>query len=445
MDYSFTPTKKYLPNRFSLKVANLTYIVFFVVYTIGLLGGRSSARWLVFLPEILGLLFFTVLLFKNKTLVSHPAVYILLGLAVLSIISFQLEGSNPFIYALGMRNYFKFSLFFFIPLMLREPSFNRIKEQFPRFILVVAVLQLPIAVIQKVMYWGRTGDVITGSLGANASGLLSQFLYMTLPLVIALYFEKRINIRQTIILALMIVAPTTINETKMTLIFMAVLIAVYVLISNKIKFKQKIATIVVGGMMMSAFVWAYSRYSTYGDSRLDEVYTMAFSGDLYEKYYLKKQGTLNRIPCIQFAYSNIASNGFIAYLIGVSPGNASNSFSYEGMGTYYKRYIQLKIDGVQLAQYIWEWGTIGLLIWAILFGRLFYDASKLKKSIYNMWFTGMVGVAMVGTIYNPNIMTEVLGYYFWFTAGIVAREYAYQKSKMPLPKETQSTLTSPLA
>ena len=100
-------------------------------------------------------------------------------------------------------------------------------------LLVIALIQLPLAVEQRMHGFGGemgfvtyTGDATTGTF--IISSVLSLFLICAMCMLVAFYVRRRLATWQFVLLLPAILAPTLINETKGTLVFLPIgLIATY--------------------------------------------------------------------------------------------------------------------------------------------------------------------------------------------------------------------------
>lgn len=416
----------------TLKVSSLISFTFIIIYIGGLFSKTPLRSLFSFFPELLFLFITCIILYKNKGIKSHISVYIILILITVSLISYSMGYSDPTVYTLGFRTYFKFFLAFSIPLMLRKVSFEKIKKSYLKLILVLALIQFPITIIQKfILFQGKSGDLITGSLGANSSGELTQFLFFTIPLMISLYLSKQNGLLKTILYILILFIPTTINETKVTFLFIGALGLFFVFISNSVSFRNKLIILSLTPILLYGFFIAYEKFNPYNKKKGNPILNIineTASGNLYESNYFMKDGSLNRIPNVQFAYANISKN-IDTFFLGVSIGNASDSFLPKGVGKYFKKFDTLNIDGIQASRMIWEWGIIGSLLWISFFGMLFSTSLSLKENTYAIWFSAICVISAIGFIYTNNLLFDQLGYYFWFLAGIVVREKLIENEK----------------
>jgi hypothetical protein len=105
----------------------------------------------------------------------------------------------------------------------------------------------------------ETRDVVGGTLGQNTSGVLSVYLACTISLVIAFYLKGRIKRSMLLILIGLLFLPTTLNETKVSLLLIpfALISPALFLPGQMNKIKRILPVMAVCIVLMVVFVQVY--------------------------------------------------------------------------------------------------------------------------------------------------------------------------------------------
>jgi len=404
----------------------LLLLTFISIYTTGWLAEVMGVipRQLTWFPDMASLLVLGYLLIQFRRQKSWDFLYLLLLLLGLSLIPLLRGETSLIIYLSGLRNYFKFLPFFFLPQVLPIQEYRQFRLYFIYVVIIITLIQIPVAVWQRFITFegAQTGDVIGGTLGANASGYLSQFMFFTISFFVALYFTRKISLPKLALFSLILLLPTLLNETKVTLILLVMLGTMLILVRTGIRWEKKVA---IAGVALFSIILFNNVYAIlYAGRELPQHLVLEYIRDpetaIYGRWFTKS-GTLNRIPQVLFAMASIAADPY-HLLWGVGLGNASHSPFAGAIGDYYRRFVEFDIDSSYLGRHIWEWGILGLGGWAIMFGKLFQYSLKHRQNLFSIWFLGVFSVFIVGFVYNINILNDVLGYYFWVLAGITIRE-----------------------
>ena len=183
--------------------------------------------YLIMLPELLSgiaaLLVIGRAIGGKRLNLSSRYVFVLAVLAVTVLIGIvaQSVASGPIIS--GLRDYLRLVPFFLLPAVYHF-SDRQLKLQFA-ILLPLLALQVPLAIYQRFGQFAskmHTGDFITGTV--TNSGALSLLMLGCIAAVIVLYLRRKLSLTMTLLLVAFFFAPTTINETKATLILLPVCI-----------------------------------------------------------------------------------------------------------------------------------------------------------------------------------------------------------------------------
>lgn len=388
-------------------------------------------RQVTWVPEVILIILLLKILFisaTEKKFLRTPIDYLVLCLIILGIISAFVNYSKFIVTFAGFRNYFKFYLLFYVTAFLDYD--DQFLKKLLKFLILLAFIQIPITILQKYLYIGQSsGDPIGGTLGVGTSGTLTLFLLMIISILIAFYMNKLITGRKLLYSIAFLFIPMSINETKITYFLFPALV-LFLLGKNfieKKEFKSFITLAIISGMV---FIVSYQTYkSIYIKRRNIEVLSYGYVSRYIGSEYTKSGG-LNRLAQVKFANKNITQQ-FNTTMLGVGPGNASDSFFEDAIGYYYRKYSLLNIDSVFLSRFLWEYGYLGIAVFLCILFNLFRLAGKIYKyssvPFYKsiaLSFVGMMFVLIGASIYSNSFLIDVLGYAFWFMAGCIHRIHA---------------------
>ncbi len=191
-----------------------------------------------------------------------------LALSAFTLI-YNLDRNDPVSHLNGMRE----PLFFFLALVImygfsRSEWSQRFHNYFNGFLLLFAVAQVPVSVLQFLRY--GAGDDVGGTFGWGGSGTVTLLLFM-----IAFYVIVRWGSRGnhdyfslvTVLLSLLLLIPCAINETKISFILLAVFIALLTLSKH---IARAIPLLLLGIVVFELLVLLYSQTVESATDLLDQ-------------------------------------------------------------------------------------------------------------------------------------------------------------------------------
>jgi len=428
----------------------LVYLVFVVIYVgeyvfkkIGL-----TSKMFAILPEMMSILvgIFVLLHFALYRKIKMQPRYLFFYFAFAVHVAIGLIGNHvqPLAVLSGLRIYFKFLPFYFLPMIYDIPD-DQIKGHL-KALLAVAVLQLPLTVYQRGVEYSEfsTGDVITGTL--TSAPFLTVFLVCTISVLIGFYLKKRIGINLFVFLVAMAFLPTAINETKATVILLPLAILMPTIFGVGRASRLKIIATVIPALVLMIIGFHYFYKTMYADrSDVIEFYTSdkaseyLYKGAEAEQVIGGREDEVGRMDAIVYAYEE-NSKDFFRLVWGVGIGNASISFSKKFMGDYSGEYERLggRLNG--LAHFIWEIGLLGIvyIVWFLM--MVVSDAMKLKEKedVSGPIALGWMGVATVLAASMPyqNLITnnEIVYAFFYISGFLAAKRYILEKEETELPR-----------
>ena len=409
-------------------LSKLPYLLFPSIFFLDYLAldlGLIS-RKVTWLPELIsGAALIMILLSAaaNRSIALKPkfltfffvfGIHILVGIIVNMV--------SPGAIFAGLRTYLKYLPFFLLPAVY-DYSDEEIKKQL-KFLLFLAVLQFPVVLYQKfVQFSGRgTGDVITGTVGE--SGVLSIVLICTIAVLLSFYLRKQVTTKVFLVLLFLLFIPTTLNETKVTVVLLPIALIVPLLFLRKKegRFKQVVQIIVISSLLFAIFIPVYD---TLKGPRAAYGIVEFFSSEKYLMRYIDAGGDKPaRVDSLLMPF-RVLSDDAIKFIMGLGIGNVSIS-SLKGFEGEYSYYYTAHGGGQTTVSYLmWELGIVGVLLSLLLFCLIFRDASYLRArgDIVGIIATGWIGVLAVLTItlfYKNIIVFSILSYLFWYLSGYLA-------------------------
>jgi hypothetical protein len=403
-------------------------------YVIQLLELPSIAR---FAPELMSaavILYVFVAGTRDRFRLVAPKYWLIFGAMTFVILCGIIDnspGAGPVIS--GMRFYFRAAPFFFVAAVL-PMSEEQIMRQL-KLLLGLAFIQLPIAGYQRWLVYDAgkfSGDSVQGTL--MDSGILSMFLICGVLILTGLLLKRRISTFRYIILFLVLLAPTTINETKVTVIFLPLGLFVTLLVGAEPGKRLRYAGMALAVLIAfgAIFVPVYNKLEERNHYKVDIV---DFFSDPQElgKYLagtgqratvgLGTQKMVHRSEAIIFPLQYLSKDpALLAFGLGlgnVSPSNLGRNFQ----GSYYSLFKNILV--ISFAYFLLEFGLFGVILIGILFWTVFSDSLAVARSddgllggIAAGW-TGVVAVFLISTIYNDFHYFTSVTFLYWYISGII--------------------------
>jgi hypothetical protein len=333
----------------------------------------------------------------------------------------------------GARSYLKFLPFFLLPAVHRFTP-KQLQAQLV-LVLALALMQMPLAVYQRFVEFAasmHTGDPVKGTL--TTSSAMSMFMVAVIAGCVTFYLRGRLSLRALIVLCVCLFLPTTINETKATLLLLpfALLVPAMLMPGRARHLLRKIAPVLgVGFAAVTAFVLVYNSLIQYREyaGPISEYFT---SETVW--YYLytgaanTDQAYIGRFDSIEIALEHTSQNP-LKLAFGYGAGNVSESFLPEFAGRYWPYFTRFDVGATQITTFLWEIGLVGLAVYLYLFALVARDAVTLARSndaaapLGQIW-TVAVLVMTFALVYKSVFSMNDFGYLFWYFSGVVASRAA---------------------
>ena len=392
-----------------------------------------------FFPELTSLIAALVVLgagAKSRFAYVRPAYWIVLGsfvvLGVAGIFANDVNGGPVFA---ALRTYLR-SLPWFLLAAAVPISEKQLGNQL-KWLLGIALLQIPIAIQQRIRtgsnYFGKvsiTGDWTMGTM--QDSGVLTVFLLAVICVLVAAFVRKRLNGWLFLLLFVLCLIPTAINETKVTVLMLpAAVLATFMVAAESGKvLRQTMLAVVVLGVAFAIFVPTYNALMAgreYSVS-LTEFFTDSnnWSRYLSSDKGVGATGEVGRLDALAVPTKEVAQDP-VTLMLGHGPGNASVSALGEGFGGKYDVLFEPFLT-TTYSRFILEFGLLGVLLLYAGYWLVFQDARAVAREqgtvtgyLAAAW-VGVTVLALICTVYIKIESFSSLNYLYAYFSGIVMAE-----------------------
>ncbi|MEE9364565.1 MAG: hypothetical protein V3U92_18340 [Cellulophaga sp.] len=332
----------------------------------------------------------------------------------------------------GIRSYFKFLPFFFLPIMYKF-SEDQMGKQL-KLLLFISLIQCPLGIFQKFVQFGikSSGDYVSGTL--TSAGQLPILLACALALVTAFYLRNRINTKIYITFLFLLVIPTTLSESKTSVGFIPLALLLPIYINAKISGQEKsakksMAIFLIFVCTAITFVAIYDHFAQYGKASRRDGLVSFFTSGTVEKYV--NRGASDQIIVTKLGYydkisiplDRLSDDKFKLFF-GLGIGNVQTSAIKSLSGKYSAEGEKYGAKGSAIALFLWEIGILGVLAYFIFMYMVFIDAKRLSK---NRGLNGIIGlgwcaalmVTFLSLFFKNPFIDNANGYLFWYLSGYV--------------------------
>lgn len=391
-----------------------------------------------FVPEIIGaiaLVAFIASGVRQRFRYVRPVYWIVLGAILVNMICGVIVNhvdAGP-VFA-GIRTYMRA-----IPLFLLPAAFAFSEEQVERqfsLLLKIAVVQLPIAIFQRMQPY-VTGDAVHGTI--MISSFLSMFLICAACLLTGFYFRGRLTFGRYLGLLVLILAPTTFNETKGTLILLPLALFVTFVVGTKRGMRMK--RMAAAGALSAAFLAVFIPIYEYSQREYKTEYMEG--GRTIEEFFVEgrierylyggaqgvgatRQAEVRRLDALVIPLRYLAKDP-VHLVFGLGIGNVSHSaLGRSYTGHYFGLFEFFLLHSA--SRLVLETGLLGLglvlgLLWVIA-----VDARRVAardQGVLGAVAVGLVGCVVAlafGMFWKDVVVSAPLGYLFWYFSGLVVAQ-----------------------
>lgn len=353
--------------------------------------------------------------YKNKFI--YHLIFLLM---LFTVVGYLFNLYSPLYYLWGLRNTFRFFVFFLCCSVLLEKS--DIKK-----IIDILIKLLPLNVILCTYQYFTLrnsggyvslylGDFIGGMFGPMQGSNVAMNVYLSILLItiLAAFIEKKLSLAKFGLYASMCFYIAILAEMKI-IFFEFLIILIMIMLVSRISFK-KFASFLLGVVVLLGVlnIWTNfnpesGAYLTNWDSIIEYTAKTSYAGT----------SSLNRLTAIPMISTLFFQNNFAGELVGIGLGNAdtSNMASFNSP-TYATYGDTLKYTYFQQAILYLETGWIGLLLYLSFFIFIFFNTflkSKLRwanneEYIYILLARVFSILAILMVFYNQSFRLESSGY-----------------------------------
>lgn len=331
----------------------------------------------------------------------------------------------------GLRFYLRALPMFFLPAVF-EVSESQLRTQL-RLLLAIALLQVPLSVYQRYAVYSMghgSGDAVYGTL--MISSIMSIFLIGVICVAAALALRGRLSKVAFVCIFVLLVVPTTINETKSTIFLLPFGLLTTLLAGSPPRKRLRVgaSAVLLLTIFAALFVPIYDFFAV-ANNRYPVKLEDFFSDKKKVVTYLDKntdvgsRGEAGRVDAMVAPFREFSSDP-VHLVFGVGIYNASNSgLGSSFSGEYYPLLGRYTIE-TSGAAFLIEMGILGLGCALLLDWLIFRDAAFLARYDTSLFGTlalgwlGIVVVIVIATFYKSLHYFESVSYLFWYYAGVIA-------------------------
>jgi hypothetical protein len=404
-----------------------------------------------FVPEVLGgvaLLCVIALGIRDRFRFVRPAYWVVFALLVISLTAGAVANKlDPGPLFTGIRAYVRAIPWFLMPAVFSF-SENQLRTQF-KWLLGISLLQVPIAIEQRIQtandYYGFvaiTGDMTIGTL--QLSGYLSIFLIGVACVIAALTLKGFLSKWRGLLLAILVLIPTMINETKATVIMLP--LGVFATFLAAAPRGQRLKQLVIVPLVLCVFLALFVPvYDALVEGRKDAspIGDFFFKSDTATQYLETNSGIgatkpMGRVDALRIAAEETIHDPVRA-AFGVGIGNTMGStLGPQFSGKYVERYAMVTA-GTNLAGMLLELGFFGFALvlwlhWLIIRDAWFVaEHGDNRTSALAAGWVGITAVMLLSLPYTAIQVSVALSFLFWYFSGFIAAERVRLTAVAPVP------------
>jgi len=382
-----------------------------------------------------------IIRYSNSKLVNR----LLLFSILLYLLSVLFNHQSIFKSIYSIRNYYLYPILFFI--LVKQVNRKEMYEKIINLIVIIAVLQIPVAAIQYFVI--KRSDFVdctfTNQPSSNISLLGISFIFL---FYYCFKYYRRSRIYKLAVLGM--IFTLVVAEAKVAIFFLPIAYMINGTIEQrKLKYSVRFALLAypILAIMVMSFDYVQNRkgynYDLYStiiknpklffeqntrkmDIQLspDEIEKLSYSTSGKYHYYL------DRLASITYSYKFI-SKKVSNLLFGFGPGETYVNSFYEGSLArkgFYRSFFVITIL---------EIGITGIIIWVLILivinlNNIRYIKVINKNNITGIWkaftyYSIMQNITMLmGIFYNTSLVNPHIGLFFWITNGIIISYYSTQ-------------------
>lgn len=433
--FNFVPVFILFPFLFWIifkKPERAIWIIILVVYLLSYVSGfgfiPNGVRWLV----ELSMLFLLLKTVADRTIYHKPwrlplfAMFISL-LSLLTIVSLSINKISPSSLLFGLRDHFKYILFFYLLINLD------FKEEFYRktitILFIIMILQIPVTIMQKV-FWspnnslGMNGiplgyiDIAGGTIGkGDTTAYLVALAAGTIFIIISYIKYNRMQVSPWIVCGGLLI-PIMLADSGAGVLLLG--FGLLLFLFQRQTLRSLLGILFIGFMVfIISSGWFLMQEGRKGDiSTVETVFKWHFATDAFGRPTNK-----GKAAALVYAY-NMVNKDVLTQFCGLGIGGfTANTFVSGGDLAYEIMKYELK---PQFARVLIEMGWIGIyILLAWMFFMLRVNRYVFKKTNDNYWkgislgFYGVLYVYFSFCFYRPVWDFDATSFAFWFLAAAI--------------------------
>jgi hypothetical protein len=415
---------------------SLVLSMFALVTLASFISGLSRPlHLLAFAPEACSALAIPIVLLQGSKggfkIVAAKYWLVFGALALIITCSVVVNDVSPGPLLMGARFYLRAIPFFFLPAVC-EFDETQIRRQLA-LLLQLCLLQFPVSLYQRwvIFSHGRfSGDDVRGTV--LDSGILSIFLICSALVLTGLYFRGKVSKRWLFTLLFILLLPTSINETKVTALFVPLgfFIAIWTGSSGRNRIRILTSSAILLALFATMFVSIYDLMEVNNPFKKEHSLVGFFTNEKALNRYLitgaKGPGTtkdVRRGDAIEVPLKLLEKDP-IHFALGLGMGNTSPSSlgpTYEGH--YHELFSEFLLTS--FSYFILDIGVLGVGTLLVLYCLLYGDALAVSRETdllggIGIGWTAVVVLMCVSLVYSPIHLFDSISYLFWYFSGLVA-------------------------
>ena len=392
---------------------------------------------LKYTPEMFAILLAVLLVFRgvrNGFLLPAKYWFVLGTLAFIAVCGILTNSVGTGQILGGMRFYIRSMPLFILPAVYRFTP-QQIERQL-KILLLFGLVQVPLTAYQRYVVWSQgrfSGDDVRGTV--MDSGMLSILLICAVLVLTGLFMHKRIGRLKFFALFFLLLIPTTINETKATVLLLpAGLLTTIAMAAPR---GQRLKIFALGASLLVAFgAILIPIYNLMNEKRHEQGNNIVdfFTNEQTMSQYLEGKHDINlgtrkpvaRGQALKVSTSYLAHDP-VRLAFGLGLGNVSKSSLGENFsGAYYPLFYNIAI--MSFLVFLLEMGVLGVCLVFVLYWLLYRDSLYVGREdpgITGAIAAGWVGTVVIitaGTFYAPMHAYPSISFVFWYFSGLVAAQ-----------------------
>ena len=310
-------------------------------------------------------------------------------------VTFSLFGSGSIIEVMACtkRTYQLWGLMLALAMLPIDATGVRRMNSWIGFIFIVALLQLPAALLERlILVPKRAGmgggvvpiDIVSGTFeasleGGGSSSIMVIFLIIVLAYVFAAWKDKAIGNGRMCMLAVLLGTPLFLGETKIALLLLPMMFVMVFAAEIRRHPVKTIITLIIAGLLTAILAWVYLSILATGilapEQQVQKAIDYNFgSVGYYDRY------SLNRTTATIFWFSQHGLHNPVETVFGHGIGS-----SYSGAGSLVpghlnKSYPFMAINLTALSTLLWDTGLLGTALFMGAFIAAWHASSRLLKN-----------------------------------------------------------------